>query len=301
MKIFVWVCLFIIGGVLYFYTQQQNLEKDVRKIRILKGNKVMTIKMELLPENLYDERADKMTGEPIAVDMLLLHCSSYSKDDMVKVLKKEGLSAHYIVETDGTVTQLVDEKYRAWHAGVGSWAGVQNINAHSIGIEIVNPTLGHMKPYPDRQIEQVIQLSQDIINRHHILPHNVIAHSDLAPTRKFDPGRLFPWAKLAQAGVGLYPERQPQKGQPTETVKELLVKIGYPVDNEKAALRAFVRHFMPEMIPDIEYSGQDYFNFLWHYEENLPTVLEKQHFDKQQILSRLTQVANLYQQSRNEK
>jgi len=117
------------------------------------------------------------------------------------------VSAHYIVDEDGTVLNLVKEEHRAWHAGVSGWRGETRVNHHSIGIEIVNP--GHefgYRPFPDMQMESVISLCKEILGRHAIEPRNVIGHSDVAPTRKEDPGELFDWEELAKNGVGLMPQ-----------------------------------------------------------------------------------------------
>lgn len=114
------------------------------------------------------------------------------------------VSAHYMVETDGRVFRLVDEDARAWHAGVAFWDGDKNINARSIGIEIVNG--GHdfaMPDYPAPQIESVVALVADIQARRGIPSERVVGHSDVAPGRKIDPGEHFPWARLADAGVAV--------------------------------------------------------------------------------------------------
>ena len=128
------------------------------------------------------------------------------------------VSAHYLIHEDGRMCQLVDEDNRAWHAGVAEWAGESDINSASIGIEIVNG--GHnvpladdtLPPYPDRQINSVIALSKAIMGRHNILAKNVLGHSDVAPDRKIDPGEHFPWAGLAAAGIGCWPD-YPNKDQ----------------------------------------------------------------------------------------
>src|SRR5690606_12608308 len=106
---------------------------------------------------------------------------------------------------DGHICQLVDEERRAWHAGKSFWRGETDINSRSIGIEIANP--GHefgYRPFPDVQIEAVIRLCHGILSRHPIPPRNVLAHSDIAPDRKEDPGELFPWSQLAAEGIGLW-------------------------------------------------------------------------------------------------
>ncbi len=120
---------------------------------------------------------------------------------------KAKVSAHYVVEENGDIIQLVDEDKRAWHAGVSSWNGIADINSASIGIEIVNG--GHdfgLPDFPDVQIGAVLWLSQAIMKRHNIKPRNVVGHSDVAPGRKIDPGEKFPWHLLAAEGIGLWPE-----------------------------------------------------------------------------------------------
>ena len=118
---------------------------------------------------------------------------------------KARVSSHYVVLESGSIIQLVPESQRAWHAGVSAWAGDTDINSRSIGIEIGNP--GHDFGYPDfpaRQIAATITLCRGILTRNIIRPENVVAHSDVAPSRKQDPGEKFPWKLLAQSGVGLW-------------------------------------------------------------------------------------------------
>ncbi len=120
---------------------------------------------------------------------------------------KAEVSAHYVIDEDGSVYRLVAEEMRAWHAGVGFWHGVRDINSTSIGIEIVNP--GHeygYRAFPDAQIAALGVLARDIMQRHTIQAHDVLGHSDIAPGRKTDPGELFPWQSLASQGIGLWPE-----------------------------------------------------------------------------------------------
>src|SRR5262245_56375943 len=120
------------------------------------------------------------------------------------------VSAHYVVDEKGCITQLVAEAMRAWHAGLAAWAGETDINSAPIGIEIHNP--GHELGYPDfpePQLGAVEALCLDIIARYRIRPERVLAHSDVAPTRKKDPGEKFPWARLAQAGIGHWVPPEP--------------------------------------------------------------------------------------------
>lgn len=157
------------------------------------------------------------------------------------------VSAHYLVDTAGEVIQLVHENARAWHAGVSFWAGETDINASSMGIEIVNP--GHEFGYvdfPQPQISALIDLCHDILSRHKILPRYILAHSDIAPARKMDPGELFPWATLAQQGIGLFPGVDGLNGDDgTGLDATALSDYGYDICDLPAAITAFQRHFRP--------------------------------------------------------
>lgn len=175
------------------------------------------------------------------------------------------VSAHYLIDEDGTVWRLVDEKKRAWHAGLSSWRGRSDINGVSIGIELVNP--GHefgYRPFPEAQMAALEPLAQDILSRHPVPPRQVLGHSDIAPQRKQDPGELFDWARLGRAGIGLWPDFG-AAAQPPETTAELqaaLATIGYAcpasgaLDAEtQAVVTAFQRHFRParcDGTPDAE-------------------------------------------------
>lgn len=157
------------------------------------------------------------------------------------------VSAHYTVDEDGTIYAHVPEDRRAWHAGRSSWRGVEDVNSRSIGIEIVNP--GHefgYRPFPPVQMAAVAELCQDIVKRHRIAPADVLGHSDVAPTRKEDPGELFDWPELAAQGIGLWPTpSQADDGAFTDAeVAALLGRYGYD-PAEPRALLAFQRHFHP--------------------------------------------------------
>ena len=156
------------------------------------------------------------------------------------------VSAHYLIDETGEIYSLVDESKRAWHAGVSSWKGKTDINSRSVGIEIVNP--GHefgYRPFPEEQILSVIRLSKEIIKRYVILPENIVGHSDIAPTRKTDPGELFPWKVLAENGIGLWTDDFLPAGK---SVEEMLTAIGYDTADEQAAMTAFQRRFYPEAL-----------------------------------------------------
>ena len=156
------------------------------------------------------------------------------------------VSAHYLVDETGTVMRIVDEAMRAWHAGKSSWEGEADINSCSIGIEIQNP--GHSNgyvPFPAVQIKAVAELCHGIIERHSILPCHVLAHSDIAPERKTDPGELFPWQALSEQGIGIWPESGEYGREEIDTV---LTRYGYdPNTDIKSRITAFQRHFEPEV------------------------------------------------------
>ncbi|MBV9860902.1 MAG: N-acetylmuramoyl-L-alanine amidase [Alphaproteobacteria bacterium] len=194
-------------------------------------------------------------GEPARIDMLVLHYTGMSSaaaalDRLCDAAAQ--VSAHYLVEEDGTVWRLVPEICRAWHAGLSSWQGESALNAVSIGIEIVNP--GHeggYPPFPEPQMAAVEALCRDIVARHGIAGHRVVGHSDIAPDRKRDPGELFDWRRLARAGIGIWPEPRAASA-PAESGRldrsaalRALAEIGYAVApaTETAVLAAFQRRF----------------------------------------------------------
>ena len=191
---------------------------------------------------------DRPAGTP--VDMLLLHYTGMrSAADAIDRLRDPAarVSSHYVVEEDGQVWQLVPEQRRAWHAGVSYWRGHTVLNDRTVGIEIVNP--GHewgYRPFPALQMAAVCDLSLEILRRHPIPARNVVAHSDVAPDRKQDPGELFDWRGLAQNGVGLWPK---QDAAPVTDVPAALAAIGYRTDlPQDVLLRAFQRHWRPEQV-----------------------------------------------------
>ncbi|HEY2837419.1 MAG TPA: N-acetylmuramoyl-L-alanine amidase [Rhizomicrobium sp.] len=186
-----------------------------------------------------------------AVDMLVLHYTGMASG--VAALARlcdpaARVSAHYMIDEDGAVYALVPEEHRAWHAGISYWAGANDINARSIGIEIVNP--GHefgYRPFPDAQIASLIIVARDILARHAIPPWRVLGHSDVAPARKDDPGELFPWARLATEGIGLWPTPGDDPGE--GAVPDLLAHYGYDPDAPpEKTITAFQRHFRPSRV-----------------------------------------------------
>jgi N-acetylmuramoyl-L-alanine amidase len=205
-------------------------------------------------------------------DILLLHYTGMV--DGLSALQRltnplAEVSSHYLVWEDGRIFQLVPEAARAWHAGAGAWAGVTDVNSASIGIEIVNP--GHGLGYPDFpgvQVEALCRLCADIVGRWSIPQSRVLAHSDIAPRRKQDPGEKFPWDVLARGGVGHWVPPAPladgpaygpgDEGQPVRALQALLAVYGYALDltgvydaQTQAVVTAFQRHFRPGRVDGI--------------------------------------------------
>ncbi len=155
--------------------------------------------------NIIQTPSPNFNARQLPVTLLVLHYTGMPT--MQQALDRlrdpaAAVSAHYLVDEDGTVYQLVDEASRAWHAGISSWAGETDINSAAIGIEIVNP--GHefgYRKFPAAQIVALIILTKDILTRYDIPPQNIVGHADIAPARKQDPGELFPWDQLAAAGI----------------------------------------------------------------------------------------------------
>lgn len=159
------------------------------------------------------------------------------------------VSAHYVVGEGGEVYRVVLEAERAWHAGVSSWEGETATNARAIGIEIANG--GHdygLPPYPDAQIEGVIALVREILARNALTPARVVGHSDIAPARKDDPGEHFPWKRLVEAGVAIWPRAG---AAPVGDIGRALAKFGYDITDLTAATRAFQRRFRPAKIDGV--------------------------------------------------
>lgn len=215
------------------------------------------------PSPNYDDRQ-------AGIDMLVLHYTGMKSaaEALQRMCDPEaGVSAHYMVDEDGAVYQLVPEEKRAWHAGKSSWRGKDGINHCSVGVEIVNP--GHewgYRPFTILQMKSVIALCQGIVARHSIPARNVVAHSDIAPERKEDPGELFEWKWLAQEGIGLYPDvpehyenhillQQGDEGAAVKAMQTQLAAYGYLVTADGSytpetatVVKAFKRHFCPQYL-----------------------------------------------------
>jgi N-acetylmuramoyl-L-alanine amidase len=190
----------------------------------------------------------------LPITMIVLHYTGMeSAEAAIQRLTdpKAKVSAHYLVNEDGVVLRMVDEDKRAWHAGRSHWRGITDVNSASIGIEIVNP--GHefgYRPFAEEQIDALLPLVADINQRCDIGRGNVVGHSDIAPTRKQDPGELFPWARLAKVRLAL-PRPTKNLMDPGWTDGGFLLaleRFGYDVADKLAAVVAFQRRFRPELI-----------------------------------------------------
>ena len=205
-------------------------------------------------------------------DTIVLHYTGMATGDAaVALLCAPGshVSCHYVVWENGKIWQLVPESRRAWHAGASFWGGETDINSRSVGIELVNP--GHdggAPPFPQAQIDSTIALVRDIARRLHVSPQRILAHSDVAPARKKDPGEFFPWARLHEAGLGRWTAPAPIRpgpvyqqgaiGPPVAALQTLLAAYGYGVtangifdEATRDAVAAFQRHFRPEKVDGI--------------------------------------------------
>jgi N-acetylmuramoyl-L-alanine amidase len=216
----------------------------------------------VIPSPNHDERM-------LPIDILLLHYTGMAStaaavgrlcDPASKV------SSHYVVDEHGDILQLVPEARRAWHAGQSSWEGESDINSHSIGVEIANSGHGFGYPdFPQAQIAAVIALCHDVVTRHRIRADRVLAHSDVAPQRKLDPGEKFPWGRLHRSGVGAWVPPLPMRrdaglgpgdcGPEIADLQEALRDYGYGIDATgvyddltQAVVTAFQRHFRPDCI-----------------------------------------------------
>lgn len=199
------------------------------------------------PSPNFDERV-------LPISMIVLHYTGMQDGPsaLARLRDPEAkVSAHYLIEEDGTVCRLVTEDKRAWHAGRSHWRGITDVNSASIGIEIVNP--GHewgYRPFTPEQIDALIPLVAAIKDRHAITRGNIVGHSDIAPARKRDPGELFPWYRFAKLRLAL-PRPTRNLMDPMWTQGGFLLaleRFGYDVADPMAAIMAFQRRYRPELI-----------------------------------------------------
>ncbi len=203
--------------------------------------------MQHQPSPNHDERPGDTP-----LDMLVLHYTGMANAEAALGRLCDAatkVSAHYLIDEDGRIISLVPEDRRAWHAGAAWWRGNTDINARSIGIELVNP--GHefgLAAFPDAQMSALVDLAGDILGRHGVPPRNVVGHSDVAPRRKQDPGELFDWHRLAQAGIGLWPAGSKSRDGQGDQGLAMLAKIGYETTDPQKTTEAFQRRYRPNGI-----------------------------------------------------
>ena len=214
-----------------------------------------------------DERRDLVRPRLLILHYTGMESAAIARDWLCSTESR--VSCHYLVDETGSITQMVDEDLRAWHAGVSQWEGERDLNSLSIGIEIQNQ--GHTLNYtafPQSQMKAVADLCLDILQRHDISARHVLAHSDIAPLRKIDPGELFDWAYLSQIGIGHWVNPEPlvggpflqagDHGQPVEALQAMLRIYGYGLEINGqfdpltvAVVKAFQRHFRPSKVDGV--------------------------------------------------
>lgn len=227
------------------------------------------IEIEDAPSPNFDERTQE-------IDMLVLHYTGMDSADLALERMRDPeakVSSHYMVYEDGRIVRLVPERLRAWHAGLSRWQGDEDLNSRSIGIEIANKGHnilmpdGSLEPYPDAQIESVMTLCKSILRRHAIPASRIVGHSDITPPRKTDPGEHFPWRRLADSGIGLWPAAldnsalmgrgidQGENGEAAKRLQSALAEIGYDIEQSgrldaktMEVVRAFQRRFVQEKV-----------------------------------------------------
>lgn len=214
---------------------------------------------------------DRQSG----IDMVVIHSTHMNAKESLERLcdKESGVSCHYVIDLAGNIFQLVPEEHVAYHAGVSYWRGRDKLNEYSIGIELVDTTDRGLRieEFPEEQIKSLLKILEKITNKYSIPEFNIIAHSDIAPDRKDDPGEYFPWHILAEQGFGIFPEHEYEhkdldgfliqiqdEGDSVSRVQALLKEFGYKIsvdsvfgDKTKDVIIAFKRHFDQRAINDV--------------------------------------------------
>jgi N-acetylmuramoyl-L-alanine amidase len=186
------------------------------------------------PSPNFGERRGRGRVELVVLHYTVLGCAE-ALERLCDLLSE--VSAHYLIDHDGTVLSLVDETARAWHAGAGEWRGAGDVNSRSIGIELAN---SGREPFAEPQMAALERLLAGVLDRHGLGPQAVIAHSDMAPDRKGDPGARFDWRRLALQGLAVWPE----PGHPGDFLADLSA-FGYPAAPPEILLTAFRLRFRP--------------------------------------------------------
>lgn len=180
--------------------------------------------------------------------VVMHHTGDDSVDQALRTLTDpaRSVSAHYLIGRDGAIIQLVDERARAWHSGESKWGADTDLNSASLGVELDN---NGREPFPDVQISALLRLLADIRERYHIPSANFLGHADVAPRRKTDPSRFFPWKMLADHGFGLWCDPPFAEAPLAFDATAALRALGYDSGNPEAAIRAFNLHFLPDERP----------------------------------------------------
>jgi len=214
-----------------------------------------------MPSKNFDQRRPNF--------VIIHHTGSDTVEQAIRTLTDPAreVSAHYLVGRDGIIYQLVDERARAWHAGKSQWGSDTDLNSSSLGIELDN---NGREPFSEAQITALLALLDDIKRRYDIPTSNFLGHSDIAPERKIDPSRYFPWKTLSERGFGLWCD-SPSVELPTSfDTAEALQALGYDVSNMEAAIRAFKFHFVgDDSSPQLNDDGQRLLYCLLRRKENL--------------------------------
>ena len=224
----------------------------------------------------YEERS-----RPIS--HIVIHSFALPVSEMISRLDTLKVSTHYLIDTQGNIIQLVPDDKVAWHAGKSYWRGETGLNATSIGIELQNSTLGQTV-FPEQQIDSCMRLLRYLIQKYKIQPTHIVSHSDIAPTRKVDVGKTFPWQKMAEHGIGVWNNHDVNDIPLIMDEARLLSDIGYDITDLDKALLAFERRYIPDLIPD----DSD----IEHLEENLVSI---QPVRNQEVIKRLNAVARSFQ------
>ncbi len=196
------------------------------------------------------------------ISFIIIHYTeTRNLNDAVNLLtsKKRKVSCHYLIDLDGSIYNLVDVNYRAWHAGESKWKRSEDINSRSIGVEIVNPGESSLKKYKKIQILSLIKLLTELKRQFKINDNSILGHSDIAPLRKIDPGKYFPWKTLYQNSIGIWVNEKindsPLNMTQFNVLMKNLKKIGYPyiknnklTQNNKKIINSFHRHHLNRLV-----------------------------------------------------
>ena len=185
------------------------------------------------------------------IELIVLHAVAFNVDEVIEIFKQHQVCSHYLIAEDGEVWQLVGEKHAARHAGKSKWRNFDNLNSASIGIELCSSSLGQFD-YTEKQKEALYNLLKRLIKKYKIKKENIVGHSDIAPTRKADPGKAFFWEWLSRKDIGLWFSLENKEDEPDKDIKDMLGEIGYDTTDVVAAACAFCRRFLPEKIRCVE-------------------------------------------------